>query len=131
MVLPKIHQCFLKLFGAKFFKPERMANRMESTRQEAFTQLGTLLPIVAVLFFILMLYPAPSAVGQYNVALFTDDDKTKFLGNGITSIIGLVGINAPETSKKKNEPGQSLSQKSIKHLASHVLNKSVDISLPF
>ena len=39
----------------------------------------------------------------------------------------LVGIGAPERSKKKREPGQPFSQKAKEHLAGLVLNKSVDI----
>ena len=41
--------------------------------------------------------------------------------------IRLVGIDAPETSRKKHEPGQPFSQKSTKYLAGPVLNKVVDI----
>ena len=59
--------------------------------------------------------------------LVTDGDIIKVKSSGKTSIIRLVGIDAPETSKKKNEPGQPFSQKSTKHLASIVLNKSVEI----
>ena len=41
--------------------------------------------------------------------------------------IRLVGIDAPETSKKKHEPGQPYSRKSTKHIASLVLNKNVTV----
>jgi micrococcal nuclease len=41
--------------------------------------------------------------------------------------IRLVGIDAPEQSRKKHEPGQPFSQNSTQHLASLVLNKHVDI----
>ena len=40
---------------------------------------------------------------------------------------GLVGIDAPEKSRKKHDPGQPFSQASTKYLASLVLNKYVDI----
>ena len=42
-------------------------------------------------------------------------------------IFRLVNIEAPETSKKKNEPFQPFSNKSTKYLASLVLNKSVEV----
>ena len=41
--------------------------------------------------------------------------------------IRLVGIDAPETSKKKNQVGQSFSRRSAKYLAGLVLNRSVDV----
>ena len=41
--------------------------------------------------------------------------------------IRLVGIAAPETSKRKNEPGQPFVQTATKHLAGLVLNESVEI----
>jgi len=41
--------------------------------------------------------------------------------------IRLVGIDAPEVSHPKNEPGQPFSQQSTKNLASLVLHKTVDI----
>ena len=47
--------------------------------------------------------------------------------NGTALTIRLVGIDAPETSKKKHEQGQPYSRKSAKYLASLVLNKTVDI----
>ena len=49
------------------------------------------------------------------------------MNNGKKSTIRLVGIDAPKTSKKKNEPGQPFSQKSTKYIAGLVLNKSVEI----
>ena len=57
----------------------------------------------------------------------TDGDTIKVSGNGSKITIRLVGIDAPETSKRKNESGQPFSRKSTKHLASLVLNKSVTV----
>ena len=45
----------------------------------------------------------------------------------IEIVVRLVGIEAPETSKKKNEPGQPYSRKATKHLTSLVLNKTITI----
>jgi micrococcal nuclease len=127
MVLSKIHQRFLKLFGATFFKPEKMANIMESTHQKTHTELRTILTIAAVLVFILLLYPALSAASQFKVARITNGDTNKANKNDNKSTIRLACIDAPETSKKRNEPGQPFNEKSIKHLASRVLNKSFEI----
>ena len=127
MVLPKIHQWFLKLFGATFFKPENMAKIMESTRHKTFTLLKRLLCVAAVLAFILLNYPALSAADQFKGIRVTDGDNIRVENNGKTGIIRLVGIDLPETSKNKNEPGLSFSQKSMKYLASLDLNKSVEI----
>jgi endonuclease YncB( thermonuclease family) len=41
--------------------------------------------------------------------------------------VRLAGIDAPETSKGKRQPGQPYSQKAKNHLAGLVLNKIVDI----
>ena len=68
-----------------------------------------------------------SYAGQFKVTRVTDGDTIKIVNNGTTSTIRLVGIDAPETSKKKNEPGQPYSQKSTKYLAGLVLNRTVDI----
>ena len=53
-------------------------------------------------------------------------DTIKFSGNGSKITIRLVGIYAPETSKRKNEPEQLFSQKSTKHI-SLVLNNSAGV----
>jgi micrococcal nuclease len=68
-----------------------------------------------------------SFAGQFKCTRVTDGDTIKVTNNGTTSTIRLVGIDAPETSKRKNEPGQPYSQNSTKHLAGLVLNKTVDI----
>jgi endonuclease YncB( thermonuclease family) len=74
---------------------------------------------------ILLVLPAISFAGQFKVTRVVDGDTIKVSGSGSTITVRLVGIDAPETSKRKNEPGQPFSQKSTKHLASLVLNKSV------
>ena len=61
---------------------------------------------------ILLVIPAISFAGQYTATRVTDGDTIKVSGDGSKITIRLVGIDAPETSKKKNEPGQPFSQKS-------------------
>jgi micrococcal nuclease len=51
----------------------------------------------------------------------------KATNNDVKMTIRLVGIDAPETSKKKNQPGQPFSQNSTKYLVSLVLKKSVEV----
>ena len=70
---------------------------------------------------------ALSLAAQLKCTRVTDGDTIKVTNNGTTSTIRLVGIDAPETSKRRHEPGQPYSKKSTKHHASLVLNKSVSI----
>ena len=90
MVLAKIHQRFLKLFGATFFKPEKMAKLMESSPQKTFTQLRTLLCVAAVLVFILLICPAFSTARQYIIVRVTDGDMIKVENIGPASTARLV-----------------------------------------
>ena len=83
------------------------------------------LGIIVVIF--LLAGSANSLACQFKVTRVTDGDTVKVTGNGEKMTIRLVGIDAPETSKKKNEPGQPFSRKSTKYLASLVLNKSVEV----
>ena len=81
--------------------------------------------IIPIAIFIAI--PAICFAGQFKVVRVTDGDTIKVVNNGKASTIRLVGIDAPETSKKKNQPGQPFSRKSTKYLASLVLNKSVEV----
>ena len=68
-----------------------------------------------------------SFAGQYKVARITDGDTIQVIADGRKTTIRLVGMDAPEVSHAKNQPGQPFSQQSTKHLAGLVLNKVVDI----
>jgi micrococcal nuclease len=62
------------------------------------------------------------------VTRVVDGDTLKVLSeSGQNTTIRLVGIDAPETSKRKNEPGQPFSRKATKYLVQLTLNKSVDV----
>ena len=87
----------------------------------------TLLNLLLRVILILIVLPAFSFAGQNKVTRVVDGDTIKVSGNGETVTVRLVGIDAPETSKRKNEPGQPFSRKSTKHLASLVLNKPVTV----
>jgi endonuclease YncB( thermonuclease family) len=82
---------------------------------------------IIVIVVCLLATCAHSLAGQFNVTRVTDGDTVKVTGNDRNMTIRLVGIDAPETSKKKNQPGQPFSRKSTKYLASLVLNKSVEV----
>ncbi len=82
---------------------------------------------VTVVVIFLLVFSANSLAGQFRVARVTDGDTVKVTNNDVKITIRLVGIDAPETSKKKNQPGQPFSRKSTKYLASLVLKKSVEV----
>jgi len=88
----------------------------------------TLLNLHLRIILILLVLPAISIAGHYKVTRVVDGDTIKISHDGTTTTVRLVGIDAPETSKRKNEPGQPFSRKATKHLASLVLNKHVTVT---
>jgi endonuclease YncB( thermonuclease family) len=56
-----------------------------------------------------------------------DGDTVKAVGHDIEIKVRLAGIDAPETPKRKRQPGQPFSDTSKKLLASLVLNREVEI----
>ncbi len=85
--------------------------------------LNRYLGIVLIFLFL----PALSLAAQFKVTRVTDGDTIKVTNNGTTATIRLVGIDAPEKSRRKHQPGQPYSKKSTKLLGNLVLNKTVDI----
>jgi len=84
--------------------------------------------LLAALILIIALHlPSLAPAGQYEVTRVIDGDTIVVSQGNDKVTIRLVGIDAPETSKKKHEPGQPFSQTSTKHLAGLVLNRTVDI----
>ena len=81
--------------------------------------------IISIAIFIAI--PVICFAAQFKVVRVTDGDTIKVVNNGKASTIRLVAIDAPETSKKKNQPGQPFSKKSTKYFASLVLKKSVEV----
>ena len=76
---------------------------------------------------IMLVLPALVLAGEYKVTRVIDGD-TLVVQKGATSLtIRLVGIDAPEVSHKKYEPGQPYSQQATKHLAKIALNRSADV----
>jgi endonuclease YncB( thermonuclease family) len=57
----------------------------------------------------LVIFPAICFADQFKCTRVTDGDTINVISNGHKEIIRLVGIDAPETSHKKGEPGQPFS----------------------
>jgi endonuclease YncB( thermonuclease family) len=76
---------------------------------------------------LLLLIPTTAASGQFKITRVYDGDTVKAEGHDIEITVRLVGIDAPETSRKKGGVGQPYSQHAKKHLAGLVLNKTVDV----
>jgi len=96
-------------------------------RTEKMNRLKKLSHPAIILLFLALCWSIPLYAAQYKCTRVTDGDTITVTQNGFKSKIRLVGIDAPEKSRKKHEPGQPFSQASTKHLAGLVLNKYVDI----
>ena len=83
--------------------------------------------IFSILPLFLLIFTSVSLAGQFKITRVCDGDTVRAQGHDIEIMVRLVGIDAPETSRKKREPGQPYSQKAKKYLAGLVLNKTVDI----
>jgi len=81
---------------------------------------------LAILAF-LFVHPAYSFAGQYEVTRVTDGDTIQVKAGGTKTTVRLVGIDAPEVSHAKNQPGQPFGKAATKYLAAMVLNKTVEI----
>ena len=57
-------------------------------------------------FTFLLLLPTLCLAGEFKVTRVYDGDTLKAAGHDIEIKVRLVGIDAPETSRKKREPGQ-------------------------
>jgi endonuclease YncB( thermonuclease family) len=69
-----------------------------------------LIPIIVILL------SGISEAGQFKVTRVYDGDTFKATGHDIEIKVRMVGIDAPETSKRKNQPGQPFSDKAKKRL---------------
>ena len=90
---------------------------MRGRRQKRFWTVSIFTILALLLCF------TPAFGGQFKVTRVTDGDTVKAEGHDIEINVRLVGIDAPETSRRKHEPGQPFSQRATKHLAGLVLNK--------
>ena len=87
------------------------------------------LKITLSLILLLLFLPTLSPAGEFIVTRVYDGDTILVTRNRTdTKKVRLVGIDAPETSRKKYEPGQPYSLQSKKYLTSLVLNRTVTIT---
>jgi len=85
--------------------------------------LKTILLLITFLLFL----PTLSLAGNFKVTRVYDGDTIKVARSDYATKVILVGIDAPETSKKKGEKGQPYSQQAKKYLAELILDKTVFI----
>lgn len=77
----------------------------------------------------LVLVPLLSSAQEagYQCIRVVDGDTIRVAENGTETTLRLVGIDAPEKSHRKHDPGQPFSQAASRHLAALVLNKPVEV----
>ena len=85
----------------------------------------TLKAIFILLSFLLI--SSTSIAGELRVVRVTEGDTIEAVADHMEIIVRLVGIDAPELGRKKNEPGQPFSTKATKYLANLVLKKTITI----
>ena len=83
--------------------------------------------IILILIIFLLALSHVSLAGQFKVIRVYDGDTLKAKGYDIEIKVRLVGIDTPETSKRKRSPGQPYSKQAKKYLAGMILNEVADI----
>jgi micrococcal nuclease len=83
--------------------------------------------IPTLLLLLVLLFPAVSLAGQYEVYRVVDGDTFVVKHGSVKLKIRMVGIDAPEASASKHRAGQPFSRQSTQHLSSLILNKTVDV----
>jgi micrococcal nuclease len=69
------------------------------------------------------------ALKPFTVVRVYDGDTILVSRSDTRTVIRLLGIDAPETSKGKGEPGQPYSKKARRHLSDLVLNRDVTLDV--
>ena len=89
-------------------------------------------PALLVMSFILLI-PAPEAPAGsrdcHQVLRVYDGDTVLVSLAGGRHLVRLLGIDAPETSKERGQPGQPFSSKSRRHLTDRILNRCVGLQI--
>jgi len=75
----------------------------------------------------ILICPAISSAIHLKVVRVYDGDTVKAVGQDIEVKVRLAGIDAPETPKRKRQPGQPFSDASKKFLAALVIDRDVEI----
>lgn len=73
--------------------------------------------------------PGAHGADVYTVVKVYDGDSLLVDGHGRKRQVRLLGIDAPETSKGKGQPGQPYSRKAQRYLAGLVLNRPVTLAV--
>jgi endonuclease YncB( thermonuclease family) len=84
------------------------------------------LKVISILLYFLLI-SSLSFAGEFKVVRVYDGDSITAKTGEKKIKVRLVGIDAPEKSRKKHELGQPFSQKATEYLASLVLNKTITI----
>ena len=84
-----------------------------------------IIPFTTALFFLLA---SLSYADQYVVTQVFDGNTIKARSIRREIVIKLAGIDAPEMSRKMNEPGQPFSRKAQSYLADLIINKMVRVN---
>lgn len=95
--------------------------------KSAFNSFSVLISLAV--FNVFLALPFSSFGGQFKVVRVYDGDTIKVIENGKEITIRLIGIDAPEISKKKHVPGQPFCLKAKEYLSNLVLNKAVNIKM--
>jgi endonuclease YncB( thermonuclease family) len=83
--------------------------------------------LISFSVFILLFFAHTALAAQWVVIRVYDGDTLTVESEGYKFKVRLVGIDALEKSRKKNEPGQPYSHKAKIHLQKLVLNKTVEL----
>lgn len=83
--------------------------------------------IIPLVIAFLLHLPTLSLAAQFKVIQVYDGDTIRAKSHDIYIKVRLVGIDAPETSKKKDQTQQPYSRRSKKYLTELILNKTVGI----
>ncbi len=76
---------------------------------------------------VLTAFVTTAEAGEFKVVRVCDGDTFKAQSHDIEIKVRLMGIDAPETSKKKGEPGQPYTQAAKKRLTELIYDKVVDV----
>jgi endonuclease YncB( thermonuclease family) len=74
--------------------------------------------IILPALLLVLLFPAVSLAGQYEVYRVVDGDTFVVKHGSVKLTIRMVGIDAPEASTSKHRAGQPFSRQSTQHLSS-------------
>jgi len=104
---------------------ETVAGNPQAEGGEMTAARKALLP--GLILVLALLFPLHARAGDYQVSRVIDGDTIEVKKGDTKLTVRLVGIDEPEVSHKKHDPGQPFSQQSTKYLDKLVLNRSADV----